>query len=51
VKLAHNSGKKKRKEYFKANIDEFENNSKVKNMGDFYGVSVFLRRVNSLELI
>jgi len=40
-----------KKAYFKANIDELENNSKIKNMRDFYGGINFLRKVTSLELI
>jgi hypothetical protein len=38
-------------EYMKAKIEELETNSKIKNMRDFIGASVTLRRVNSLELI
>jgi hypothetical protein len=34
--------KEKKKEYFRANIDDLENKSKVKNMRDFYrGINLF----------
>jgi len=49
VKLADVSGTKK-KEHLKAKIEDHQTNSKIKNIRDFYGTSVTLRRGTSLEL-
>ena len=41
----------KKKAYLKAKIEDLETNSKIKNIREFIGVSVTLRKVTSLELI
>jgi hypothetical protein len=41
---------RKKKEYLKAKIDEFETKSKIKNITDMYWGISDLRRVTSLEL-
>jgi len=43
--------RKKKKEYLKAKIDEFETKSKIKNITDMYRGINDLRMVTSLELI
>ena len=48
--LADISGTKK-KAYLKDKIEELETNSKIKNIRDFIGASITLRRVTNLELI
>jgi len=42
---------KKKMEYLKAKIEEFETNSKIKNIKDLYVGIIDIRRFTSLELI
>ena len=41
----------KKKAYLKAKIEDFETNSKIKNIRDLYGGISEFKRVTSLELI
>jgi len=41
----------KKQVYLKAKVEEFETNSKIKNIRDLYRASMTVRRVTSLEII